>query len=230
MMRWKDVRELLRARRAGASLGDLAVMKFEMLGGSPPDINARLRAKGRGCVEVDLDALRALPEGTVGRAYARLLDENGLYPLTMSAPIKERFAENPYALRYTTTHDLFHALTGFPTTPAGEIGLYAFMIAQGFANGSVARLWGSAAIYAVLMPLHTPGIVQNVQVGLSMGKEAKILIEEPLEELLSEPLDAVRRRLGLPDPASAGIAPGRKSLLVKWLAPPPPRAAHGTMA
>ncbi|MDC0744205.1 Coq4 family protein [Polyangium mundeleinium] len=219
MVSWKQVGEVLRAWREGASLGDIAVMKFDMLGGSPPDINARLRAQGRGCLEVDLDALRALPEGTVGRAYARLLDRSGLRPLTMSAAIQARFAENPYALRYTSTHDLFHLLTGFPTTPAGEIGLYAFMMAQGFGARNLLHLWGSAAVYALLMPLHAPGILHNVRVGLSMGKKAKILIEAPFEEMLADPIEEVRQRLGLPDPASAGIAPGKKSLLAEWLIP-----------
>ncbi|MDI1449004.1 Coq4 family protein [Polyangium sp. 6x1] len=219
MVSLKQVGEVWRAWLGGASLGDVAVMKFDMLGGSPPEINARLQAQGRAALEVDLDALRALPDGTVGREYARLLDRNGLRPLTMSPTIKQRFAKNPYALRYTTTHDLFHLLTGFPTTPAGEIGLYAFMIAQGFGDQSLARLWGGAAVNVLLMPLHARGILHNVRVGLSMGKKAKILIEAPFEEMLAEPIEGVRQRLGLPDPASAGIAPGKRSLLADWLIP-----------
>ncbi|MFY0542026.1 hypothetical protein [Nannocystis pusilla] len=47
-------------------------------------------------------------------------------------------------------------LTGFPTTPAGEIGVFAFMIGQGFGSSS-AILWSSAVIYSLLMPLHVPG-------------------------------------------------------------------------
>lgn len=214
---WKQTGELLRASRAGAPLGDLAVMKFEMLEGPSSKMNARLHSLENACLEVDMNELRALPDGTVGREFARLLERNGLSPLTISQATKERFAEKPYALRYTTTHDLFHVLTGFPTTPAGEIGLFAFMIAQGFADGSRRRLWQSAALYILFAPLHVAGVVQNVRVGLAMGKKAKTLMEEPLEKYLSEPLDVVRSRLGLPDPASAGIAPGHESLLLKWI-------------
>jgi ubiquinone biosynthesis protein COQ4 len=222
MVSWNKVRELMRARRAGAPLGDLAVIKFDMIGGSPPDINARLRASGNhGCLEVDMNELRGLPDGAVGREYARHLDKNGLSPLVVSAEIKERFAQNPYALRYTTTHDLFHVLTGFPTTPAGEIGLLAFMVAQGFAGGSKGRLWASALSNILFMPLHTPGVLHNLKVGFAMGKAAKNLLEEPVEAYLREPVDAARKRVGLPDPRTAGIAPGHDSLLAKWLLPKP---------
>jgi ubiquinone biosynthesis protein Coq4 len=198
-------------------LGDIAVMKFDMLWHPPQEQQDRLRALGNACLDIDMNALRALPDGTVGREYARHLDENGLKPLAVSPAMKERYADRPYALRYTTTHDLFHVLTGFPTTPAGEIGLYAFMIAQGFADGSRKRLWSTVTAHLALAPLHAPGVLHNIEVGTAMGKKAKPLLEQPLEAYLAEPLDAVRSRLDLPDPASAGIAPGRDSALFKWI-------------
>jgi ubiquinone biosynthesis protein Coq4 len=216
-MTWRQTLALLRASRAGTPLGDIAVMKFDMLWTAPPGLNERLRALGNAALEIDMNALRALPDGTVGRTYARHLDDNGLKPLVISPAMKERYADKPYALRSTSTHDLFHVLTGFATTPAGETGLYAFMLAQGFAGASRKRLLASAAIYSVLAPLHTRGIVHNIRVGSAMGKKAKPLIEQPLETFLAEPLDAVRERLGLPDPVSAGIAPGRDSALFKWI-------------
>lgn len=219
MVSWKAISELFRAQRAGASLGDLAVMKFVMLAGPSADHDGRLRSRGLGALDIDITALRTLPDGTVGREYARFLDRRGLSPLAVSPAMKERFAEDPYALRYTTTHDLLHLLTGFSTTPAGEMGLFAFMIAQGFAGGSRRRLWASAVSYVFFMPLHMPGILHNARLGLAMGEKAKRLIEEPLETYLTEPLDVVRRRLDLSDPATAGIAPGHDSLLARWLFP-----------
>ena len=58
--------------------------------------------------------------------------------------------DNPAALRYTTTHDLFHTITGFSTNPAGEIGLFAFMIGQGFSAGGIGTLRFVRAVYTVL--------------------------------------------------------------------------------
>jgi len=218
-MNLRGYAELLRLRREGASLGDIALLKFELLGGAPDDVNARLAAKGLGSFDVDMKALRALPDGTVGREFARLLDKNGLSPLVVSQAMKERFAGRPFAMRYTTTHDLFHVITGFPTTIAGEMGLLAFMIAQGFGGGHQTRLWLQTSFAALIFPLHVPGMWHNIKVGLAMGKKAKLLLEEPIEAWIGEPLDVVRDRLGLPDPVSAGIDPGHESLLAKWLVP-----------
>lgn len=211
--------ETWRAWRAGASLGDLAVLKFAWLAGPTDARSARLGAVGDGCLEVDMEALRALPAGTVGRAYARHLDESGLQPLRISPEIKRRFAADPYPLWYTTTHDLLHTLTGFPTTPAGEIGLFAFMIGQGFGSRGRGRLWQSLASYTLFMPLHAPGVWHNARVGLAMAKRARNLLEQPLGSFLARPLAEVRAELGLPDPRVVDIAPGRPSLLARWLMP-----------
>lgn len=218
-MKWRQIRELWRAKRAGVPIGDLAVMKFAMYAGPAPGHNARLRALGGpACLDVDLAEMRRLPEGTVGRAFARHLDDNGLAPLEISAACKERYADNPLALRYTTTHDLFHVLTGFSTAPAGELGLFAFMLGQGFAMGGRGALLYAQTVYSLLLPLHVRGLLRNVRIGEAMGRRARNLLEQPLQSLLDRPLVEVRRELGLPeDPQAAGIDPGRGSLLIRWL-------------
>ncbi len=222
---WKQLGELMRMKHSSMPLGDLAALKFDTISTVPSGINERLRAQGNSCLEVDMNTLRALPDGTVGREFARLLDKRGLQPFKISASMKERLANNPYALRYTTTHDLFHVLTGFPTTPSGELGLFAFMIAQGFGGGDRSILWLSLALYAALVPLHFRGALHNVKLGLAMGEKARPLLEEPLEQYLAEPLPEVRRRLNLPDPLSAGIDPGHESVLFNWLVPKEPVTA-----
>lgn len=222
-MKWSEMREILRARREGAGIGDIAVMKFAIYSGPAPQLNARLRANGYpACLEVDLEAMRRLPEGTVGRAFARHLDDHGLMPLEISDECKRRYADNPAALRYTTTHDLFHTLTGFTTTPAGELGLFAFMVGQGFAAGGLATLRFAKWVYTVVFPGHAAGVWRNVRVGLALGRRAENLLEQPLERFLARPLVEVRRELGLPEaPARGGIVPGHDSLLAKWLLPKP---------
>ncbi|MBZ5711747.1 ubiquinone biosynthesis protein COQ4 [Nannocystis pusilla] len=215
-MKWSEMREINRLHREGKSLGDVAALKFAVLAGPRHTGNDRLHTLPTPCLEVDMAELRALPEGTVGREFARQLDSKGLEPLVISDEMKARLSDNPLALRYTTTHDLVHVLTGFPTTPAGEIGVFAFMIGQGFGS-SAAMLWSSALIYSVLMPLHIPGVWHNVRVGLRMAKEAEPMLEAPLEELLAVPLAEARARLGLRPATIAAIAPGRDSLLANWI-------------
>ncbi|PCC67197.1 Coenzyme Q (ubiquinone) biosynthesis protein Coq4 [Nannocystis exedens] len=223
-MKWSEMRELSRMQREGRPLGDIAALKFAYLAGPKHTGNDRLHTLPAPCLEVDLAALRALPEGTVGRAFAHQLDRNNLEPLVISDEMKRRLADNPLALRYTTTHDLVHVLTGFPTTPAGEIGVFAFMIGQGFGSSS-AMLWLSTVIYSLLMPLHIPGVWHNVRVGLRMAKEAEPMLEARLEDLLPVPLTEARRRLGVRPETVAAIAPGHESWLANRLLAKPPAKA-----
>ncbi|WAS89828.1 Coq4 family protein [Nannocystis punicea] len=215
-MKWSEMRELSRMQREGRSLGDIAALKFAYLAGSKHTGNERLHTLPTPCLEVEMAELRALPEGTVGRAFAHQLDRDKLEPLVISDEMKQRLADNPLALRYTTTHDLVHVLTGFPTTPAGEIGVFAFMIGQGFGSAS-AMLWLSAVIYSLLLPLHVPGVWHNVRIGLRMAREAKPMLEARLEDLLPVPLAEARARLGLRPETIAAIAPGHDSLLINWV-------------
>lgn len=227
MMTWRQMLEVNRARREGAPLGDIAVLKFAALAGPSTVQNERLRALRSPCFEPELERLRALPDGTVGREYVRHLDRNGLRPLAISPAMKARHAGQPYALRTTTTHDLLHTLTGFPTTPAGELGLFAFMIGQGFGPSRLMLAWG-ALIYSLIAPLHTLGILRNARLGLRMAREAEPLLAAPLEELLPLPVAEARARLGLRPETIAAIDPGRRSALIEWLIPkdPPDPAAH----
>lgn len=224
MLSLNDIRTIRRARRAGAPLGDVATMKFAMLAGPRGSRDARQRGIPGGCLDVDMHALRRLPDGTVGREYARHLDRNGLSPLEVSDHIKAQYADDPYPLRYTTTHDLVHVLTGFPTTPAGEIGLFAFMIEQGFGSGR-GMLWLSSVVYAVMLPLHLRGVLHNIRVGIRMAREAESVLAAPLEALLDVPLPEARARLGIRPETVAAIAPGRQSPLAEWLLKPKPAAA-----
>lgn len=217
MIGFKESRELLRARRGGMPLGDLVVMKFDMVSKAPAGMNERLRKMGNGCFDVDLKKLRQYPAGTLGREYARMLDDRGLEPLAVTAEMQAKYADNPYPLRYTSTHDLFHVLTGFPTTPAGELGLLAFMVAQGFDVGSRAQLWATILVYAFIVPLHVPGTVRNLRVGTKMGEKAKNLLLELQESDLLEPIERLRERFGLPDPDSIGMAKGHSSLFFDWI-------------
>ena len=203
----------MRAYRAGAPLGDIVLLKLDALARPPKGIVQRLEAVRGWAPEQNLAVLRALPAGTLGREYARFLDANGIEPLVISAAMKERFRDNPFALRYTVTHDLHHVLTGFDTGLAGEAGNYAFSVGQGAAPGSPALLWVIRLLYAVLSPSQATRIWHNVRLGCELGKKAKLLIAERIESHFEEPLGRVRAELGIPDPAAAGVLPSRRSIL-----------------
>ena len=212
-MNLRKMIEMMRAYRAGAPLGDVAVLKLDAISGTPKGIARRLEAVRGYAAEQNLAALRALPPGTLGREYARFLDANGIEPLVISAAVKERFRDNPFALRYTTTHDLHHVLAGFDTGLAGELGNFAFSVGQGAAPGTGKLLWWTRILYSILSPSQARRIWHNVRVGRELGRNAKLLIAEPLESYFEEPLGQVRARLGIPDPAAAGVLASGHSIV-----------------
>src|SRR5215510_9395206 len=151
-MNLRKMIETIRAFRAGAPLGDVVVLKLDALADPPPGIASRLERVRGYAPDQDLPSLRQLPADSLGREYARFLDANGITPLAISPQIKERFRENPFVLRYTTTHDLHHVLTGFDAGLAGEAGVYAFTVGQGSAPGGHAMLWLVRIVYALFAP------------------------------------------------------------------------------
>src|ERR1700677_2520227 len=88
---------------------------------------AALRDKPR--LAVRIDALASLPEGTLGRAFADHLKKNGLDPASIPTLAGSTDLEFVRAHLYET-HDVWHAVTGFETDVAGELGLQSFYAAQ----------------------------------------------------------------------------------------------------
>ncbi|MCL6435937.1 MAG: ubiquinone biosynthesis protein COQ4 [Leptolyngbyaceae cyanobacterium HOT.MB2.61] len=68
---------------------------------------------------VDLETLRQLPEGTLGRTLVDFLEQHNLSPLT-SGPRRKQL------------HDSVHVLTGYGTDPIGEAEEQAFLLGAKF--------------------------------------------------------------------------------------------------
>jgi ubiquinone biosynthesis protein Coq4 len=218
-MNLRKMVETIRAYRAGVPLGDVVVLKLDALSRPPAETLRRLERVRGYAPKQDLVELRALPPGTLGREYARFLDANGIEPLVISAATRERYRDNPYALRYTTTHDLHHVLTGFDTGLAGEIGVVAFNIGQRSAPIGPAMLAFARGFYSLLSPRQARTIWHNARVGREMGRRAKLVIAEPIESWFAEPLETVRARLGIPDPRAATVLPSGPSLVAEFFYP-----------
>jgi ubiquinone biosynthesis protein Coq4 len=198
---------MLRAHRAGAPLGDVVVLKLDALSGVSNEVARKLEPVRGWAPTHDLPALRRLPAGTLGREYARFLDDNGRVPLEVSPAVRERFRENPYALRYTATHDLHHVLAGFDTSLAGEAGVLAFNVGQRTAPVGRWALWIVRLLYTLIAPWQARSIARNLRDGLAMGRAAELVMAAPLESWFEEPLEDVRAKLRLPAvPARAAPA------------------------
>jgi ubiquinone biosynthesis protein Coq4 len=213
-MKPKLMYEATRAFLRGAPIGDVALIKIAALRATPAGLDEHLQHLRGFAPRLDREVLERLPDGSLGREYARFLAANGLEHLAISEPLLQRFAENPYAIRYTVTHDLHHLLTGFDTGLAGEIGVAAFTAAQGAGPIGVTAMRWLRWHYALLSPSQARAIFHNVALATEMGRKAKLVLAEPLESWLEEPIAAVRARLGILDADRAAIHPSGRSSLV----------------
>jgi ubiquinone biosynthesis protein COQ4 len=144
---------------------------------------------------IDFEALRRLPEGTLGREYARFLDDNGITPDVFAKLPDVGDPRAEYVmLRMRQTHDLWHVLTGYLPDVRGEILLQAFTYGQTRAPSSLLlALFGT-----VRWPLRWPGHVQALRTAFQRGKTAAFLPLFRWEEHWSTPVSDLRARLACP--------------------------------
>jgi ubiquinone biosynthesis protein COQ4 len=155
---------------------------------------AALRDQPR--LALDLGALGALPEGTLGRTFADHMRANGLDPSALPTLPSTDEIQFMRAHLYET-HDVWHAVTGFATDVAGELGLQAFYAAQ---------TPGGLPLLLIAMGLLNSAIYANddrdrrfqaVVDGWQMGKRAESLFGVRWNELWDRPVDEVRALLGV---------------------------------
>lgn len=145
---------------------------------------------------VDLAQLRALPEGTFGRAVAAFLDAHGLDPKS----IPKLDAEDEIAwtkAHLYETHDVWHVATGFETDVAGELGLQAFYAAQLPGRLPQFLLGGGLLQAAFFAQDDFQNRLSAIVRGFESGKRAKPLFGVRWDDLWSAPTESVRRDLAL---------------------------------
>jgi ubiquinone biosynthesis protein COQ4 len=146
----------------------------------------------------DLDALGKLPPGTLGRSFADHMRRNGLDPAAL--PQRPARSELEFVLAHLyETHDIWHAVVGFDTDVAGELGLQAFYIAQ---------VEGRLGLLLIAMGLLNSAYDQQgfedrrrrmdaVVRGWLLGRRARPLFGLRWDDLWERPLVQVRAELGL---------------------------------
>jgi ubiquinone biosynthesis protein Coq4 len=147
-------------------------------------------------VRFDLAELDALPPGTLGRVFADHMRKNDLDP----AAIPTLDASDDLAFlraHLYETHDIWHAVTGYDTDVAGELGLQAFYAAQ--APGGLP--WMLLAMGFLNTALYEMGDRERrfdaIARGWEMGRRARPLFGTRWDELWTTPVDEVRRSLGV---------------------------------
>ena len=147
-------------------------------------------------LHVDLAALSKLPAGTFGRAFADHMIKNKLDPAAIPTLPGDGELEFIRAHLYET-HDVWHAVTGFDTDVAGELGLQAFYAAQapgGLPLMLLAMGFLNTAMYAMD---DRERRLDAIARGWEMGRRARPLFGVRWDLLWEKPVDEVRTSLGV---------------------------------
>jgi ubiquinone biosynthesis protein Coq4 len=151
----------------------------------------------------DVAHLATLPDGTLGKEFERYLRENGLDAnlLRESAFIPAHRARGEdvgyLAERGFQLHDMFHVLTGYDTTPLGEVRVVSFTVAQTPAPYP-AMIIASRPLQMVLYkPELLPPVMDAITEGWALGRRAKPLMGVRWEEHWEQPLAELRAEFDL---------------------------------
>jgi ubiquinone biosynthesis protein COQ4 len=144
---------------------------------------------------VDFAALERLPDGTLGREYARFLTDNGISPEPFEVLPDVGDERAAYAiLRLRQTHDLWHVLTGYTPDVSGEVLLQAFTFAQlGLPSAFLLCALGTLR-YLLFRRGHFPRLVRAYR----RGKAARFLATFRWEEHWATPVAELRTALACP--------------------------------
>jgi ubiquinone biosynthesis protein COQ4 len=185
-----------------AHLADIAILKADALRvGHSQRLRERLASVAGYLPDIDLEALAELAGTTFGHAYATFMRQNALSLFLPTELIDARMRErNAFGIRYATTHDMVHVLTGFDTSWAGEIGVLAFAVAQRYTRWQQLALVIAACLYPFFYRFRVRALWRAATRGYALGRRARCVLSVRLEERFEQPLEEVRRELGIAPP------------------------------
>jgi ubiquinone biosynthesis protein COQ4 len=152
----------------------------------------------------DREGIRALPEGTLGRAYLAFVESEGI---TADGLVEASRCARPDATAELTwvrdwirdTHDLWHAVLGYKGDLIGEAALLAFSHRE-TGNLGVALIATLAWFKLGRVTDQSVGARDTVLEGRRLAKQTAWFLDVPWHEWLARPLDEMRRDLGVTGP------------------------------
>ncbi|MFN2426799.1 MAG: Coq4 family protein [Candidatus Binatia bacterium] len=153
----------------------------------------------------DRDRLRSLPDGTLGREYARFLDREGISAEGLVEASNENQDDSVFlddrarvlSSRLRDIHDLWHVVTGYQRDLLGEHALLAFSYAQTRNHGI-----GFIVVMAAIRRWREGrrDVIALAWQGFRRGSRAESLVAADWEGLLTKPLAEVRELLKVEEP------------------------------
>ncbi|MEO1169490.1 MAG: Coq4 family protein [Pseudomonadota bacterium] len=159
---------------------------------------------------VDMDRLEQCAPGTLGEAYFRFIIDNnleeqlgsGYRELHEQIKSEGRLERMPEVIQYKVlrgyqTHDMHHILTGYDVSPAGELALQTFGLAQ--MTYPYAGMW--LAVVTAHMTFLEPSLIRlamdAIADGWAYGNRAKNIQFVQFERQIERPLKEIQVEYGL---------------------------------
>ena len=144
-----------------------------------------------------IEELAAMPAGSLGQAFGALLQQEGLTLIPRPEGLEQLTDDDQYLqLRMRACHDLWHLITGFPTTLLGEVALNGFGARQLRQPGAVLLLAADLLSRAHLNDTK-PDLADAVSFGLRLGGVCAPVLAQRWEEGWERPLSEWRDQLGI---------------------------------
>ncbi len=126
------------------------------------------------------------------------LDPNKLSESAFIAAHEKRGDDVGYlAERGFQLHDMFHVLTGYDTTPLGEVRVVSFTVAQTPFPYPAFIIASRPLQCALYKPKLLPVLMDAITEGWALGRRAKSLLTVRWEEFWERPLTELRREYDL---------------------------------
>jgi ubiquinone biosynthesis protein COQ4 len=194
-------------RVIGALSGNSGKRLFKRFSGSPRGQQILREKRDLFSLMNDVQRLKAMPEGSLGRAIAdwyqlEELSAQGLTDASEAAfseggPRQAKLSsdEDLFSKRLLDLHDVFHVLTGYGRDLLGESAVLAFTLPQ-TKNPGIA--------YLVLDALRSSGWNSTegklIREAFRRGRRCEWLVDQNWETLFEQPIDEVREKLGVGEP------------------------------
>lgn len=155
---------------------------------------------------IDVDALSRLPPGTLGRAFADFVRQEGIDPAVLTDRALGQAAWIPVHL--LEVHDVWHVVLGLGTSVVDEVELLSFMLAQLPETRMAPFAIATALVRGALGHPGLPParVLDAIRRGAETGRNADLFFGVDWSARWALPLDAVRAELGVAVGASARAA------------------------
>jgi ubiquinone biosynthesis protein Coq4 len=151
--------------------------------------------------KIQIEALAACPEGSLGHEFYRLIVDNGFDLEVLDREALELASMTPpldyLNARILQCHDLWHIVGGYRTTALHEVAISGFQMAQ-FGHVYSSMFLTLVAVAGVVRPPEAyPIFMDTVFTAWAHGRRTPPMIGIPWENLWGESTEAIRAQFGV---------------------------------